>query len=100
RTRATAPRERSGPRQVDGEARATGVAALDGEAPPVGDDDRARDGQAQAAAATLAVAGGVQAHERLEDPRGVARIDAGAGVLDGHHDLAADLGHRDLDAAA
>ena len=30
----------------------------------------------------LAVAGGVQAHERLEDPRGVGRIDTRAGVLD------------------
>ena len=55
----------------------------------VGDHDRARDGEAEAGAAGLARARGVQSHEGLEDPLGVGGRDADAGVLHGERRVAA-----------
>src|SRR6266508_1385329 len=76
-------------RQAENKARAAGRGPLDFYGAAVSDDDRAGDGEAEAAATALAIAGGIQAHERLEDPLGVAGIDAGTGVFDGDLGLAA-----------
>src|SRR2546427_1955474 len=69
--------------QADREAAATTGAMVDLERASVGQDDRARDGQAEPAPTGVAAPPGVQAHEGLEDAPGVRRVDSDAGVLDG-----------------
>src|SRR5262245_19558705 len=86
--------------QTDREAAAAVRAAVDLERAAVRDDDRAREGQAEAAAARVAAAPGVEPHKRLEDAPDVGRIDPDARVLDDEgHTLARPL-QRDHHAAA
>src|SRR5688572_18097082 len=62
--------------------------------------DAARDGEAEAGAAGIAVARFLQPHERAEDVLDAIFRDAGAGIVDGDLDRVGQLADRDLGAAA
>ena len=62
----------------------------------MGEDDGSGDGEPEPGAARLPRAGGVQAHEGLEDPLGVGGGDADAGVLDREDGLTVGRPEREI----
>src|SRR2546426_68966 len=81
-------------------ATAAAGAALDLEGAAVGEDDRACDGQTEAAPARVTAPAGVEPHEGLEDAPGVGGIDSDSGVLDDQRHAPARSLQRDHHASA
>src|SRR5262245_52555357 len=87
-------------READREAAAPARLALDGQRAAVGVDDRPGDREPEAGTARLPGPRRVEPDERLEDPLGVGRRDADAGILDGDLCLPADHPQRQLNLAS
>ena len=86
--------------QVDGEPAADLGPALDAHGPAVHVDDRADDGEAEAAPAAARLVRTRSAVEALEDVRELARIDPDAGVGDVDAGTVVGRRHRDADRSA